>query len=168
MILAHRLWGPTIRSSRCRFAARLNSGVRPCFPHCRWQVPSGFGNLAHPRLLHLTRAMSGIGRHACTLRLRTGATPRKIRHAESASYGRGGSFWPRDLTVLALLAPGCQAKLSGKTCCTVLRKGWAVAGRAQVPGSGGLTSRSSRIRFVTQNTWQVKLAMCFASLRCSA
>ena len=47
-------------------------------------------------------------------------------------------------------------------------KGWAVARSARVPGSGGLTSRSSRSRFVTQTTWQVKLAMCFAPLRVSA
>jgi len=33
---------------------------------------------------------------------------------------------------------------------------------------GGLTMRSSRSRFVTQSTWQVELAMCFAPLRVSA
>ena len=149
-------------------AGRLNLGVRPCVPYCRWQGPSGFWHLAHPRLLHLARAMSGIGRHACTPRLWTGATLGKIRPAESASCGPRWEFLAARLDRPGSARAGCQATLSGKTCCTVRRRGWAVADRAQVPGSGGLTSRSSRIRFVTQNTWQVKLAMCFASLRCSA
>ena len=46
--------------------------------------------------------------------------------------------------------------------------GWAVARSGASSACGGLTSRSSRSRFVTQITWQVKLAMCFASLRVSA
>ena len=42
----------------------------------------------------------------------------------------------------------------------------AVLGEAV--GRRGLTMRSSRSRFVTQSTWQVQLAMCFAPLRVSA
>ena len=35
-------------------------------------------------------------------------------------------------------------------CCTVRLRGWVVALRAQVPGNGGLTSRSSRCRFAAR------------------
>ena len=35
-------------------------------------------------------------------------------------------------------------------CCTVRLRGWAAARRAQVPGNGGLTSRSSRCRFAAR------------------
>ena len=48
---------------------------------------------------------------------------------------------------------GCcklQPKLSGQTCCTVPRRGWVTAARVQVPGSGGLTSHSSRRRFAAR------------------
>lgn len=51
-------------------------------------------------------------------------------------------------------------------CCA--ERGWAGLSAPLQELRWCLTKRSSRIRFVTQNTWQVKLAMCFASLRCSA
>src|SRR5690606_9328112 len=35
-------------------------------------------------------------------------------------------------------------------CCTVRPRGWVAARRAQVPRSGGLTSRSSRCRFAAR------------------
>src|SRR5690606_30909554 len=35
-------------------------------------------------------------------------------------------------------------------CCTVRLRGWAAARRAQVPGNGGLASRSSRCRFAAR------------------
>src|SRR5690606_13411016 len=35
-------------------------------------------------------------------------------------------------------------------CCTVRLRGWVAALRAQVPGNGGLTSRSSRCRFAAR------------------
>src|SRR5690606_26207840 len=50
--------------------------------------------------------------------------------------------------------PGRSALDSGGLGCLVLAQ--------------GLTMSSSRSRFVTQSTWQVQLAMCFAPLRSSA
>ena len=58
--------GLTSRSSRCRFAARLNSGVRPCFPHCRYWVPGSLQRPAHPRRLHIARAVNGVGSQPCS------------------------------------------------------------------------------------------------------
>ena len=82
--------------------------------------------------------------------------------------GCGESSGPRRLQHHRFGLADSSLGLTGQTCCNVRLRGWVTAGQAQVLGSGGLTSRSSRIRFVPQNTWQVQLAMCFAALRCSA
>ena len=82
--------------------------------------------------------------------------------------GRSESSWPRESLVLASAPASASLRPFGQTCCTVRLRGWAVARSGASSACGGLTSRSSRSRFVTQTTWQVQLAMCFAPLRVSA
>ena len=81
---------------------------------------------------------------------------------------RSESSWPREPLVLASAPASASPRPFGQTCCTVRRRGWAVLRSGASSACGGLTSRSSRSRFVTQTTWQVELAMCFAPLRVSA
>ena len=116
---------------------------------------------SHARCRHRQSALQHLGFGQARLSARSDL-PHRLRPRCGETSG------PRELQHhpfgLADSSPG----LTGQTCCTVRLRGWVTAGQAQVLGSGGLTSRSSRIRFVPQNTWQVKLAMCFAALRCSA
>ena len=62
----------------------------------------------------------------------------------------GAGSWPRGPGVRASVAARASPKLLALTCCTVPRRGWVVAARLQVPGSGGLTSHSSRCRFAAR------------------
>ena len=71
--------GLTSRSSRCRFAARLNSGVRPCFPQCRSRVLGALQHLAHLRHLHFARAGAASAVTRGAPRLRTAATLAQVR-----------------------------------------------------------------------------------------
>ena len=82
--------------------------------------------------------------------------------------GRSESSWLRESSVLASAPANASLRPLGKTCCTVRLRGWAVARSGASLARGGLTSRSSRSRFVTQTTWQIQLAMWFAPLRVSA
>ena len=76
--------------------------------------------------------------------------------------------------LLLLAATSLRAVVAGSTAralaqlVVVLHLGFGCSMSRAGSGRGGLTSRSSRSRFVAQNTWQVKLAMCFAPLRVSA
>ena len=160
--------GLTIHSSRRRFAARLNSGVRPCSPH---RCSRGFGAMAyhaHSRRLlslhRLARAVSGIGKQFL-LHLGFGHTRPSARLDRPSRLRTGGSESSRPREPGLLVFGGSRITWSWPACCTVgvvfRLRGWAAAGRAQVPGSGGLTSRSSRCHIGAQTTWQTQLAMCF-------
>ena len=126
--------------------------------------------LSHPGGLRTARDATTTGRPAII----TATAP--LRHPAQLS-SRATSRLHRQLRANTALSP--TAPLPGlqepRLLAVVIRgmvriwtgttTGWAVSSAA---AGSGLTSRSSRIRFVTQNTWQVQLAMCFASLRCSA
>ena len=75
----------TSRPSRTRFAGRLNAGVRPGFPHGCCQLQGGSLHPACPSRLHLARAVQASAGGLAAPRLRTDATLRKIRPAESTS-----------------------------------------------------------------------------------
>ena len=116
---------------------------------------------SHARCRHRESALQQLGFGQARLSARFDR-PSRLR------TGRSESSWPRESVVPALAPASASLRPFGQTCCTVRRRGWAVARSGASSGCGGLTSRSSRSRFVTQITWQVKLAMCFAPLRVSA
>src|SRR5690606_13805025 len=136
--------GLTIHSSRTRFAGRLNSGVRPCFPHCCWQVPGTLQRLAYPQRSHLARAVQASVISPATRRLRTGATFARFERPSRLRTGRDESSWPREPLVPAWASASASLRPFGQTCCTVRRRGWAVASSGASSACGGLTSRSSR------------------------
>src|SRR5690606_38854283 len=113
------------------------------------------------RCLLLARAVRASVAGPDAPRLRIGAAFAQVRSSWIGLVlvsGAGSS--PRGLRAPA---PLLQARPSFRQVAVMFAQGLG-----QVPGSGGLTSRSSRNRFVTQTTWQVNLAMCFAPLRVSA
>ncbi len=163
-----RAQGLTIHSSRHRFAARLNSGVRPCFPHCCRKGTGPGRSLRSSAAVRTSHARDSYRQLACgisasdrrdspqgwTYRVGFGAGAVKVlgRAPQQRGFVRGSG----------------TANLLGHTWCTVRRRGWTAARSDAGSRCGGLTMRSSRSRFVTQSTWQVQLAMCFAPLRVSA
>src|SRR5690606_24691961 len=75
---------------------------------------------------------------------------RKYDHPESASCGLAVWVLGRASRQSGSGRGKFRPKLSAQTCCTVPRRGWVTAARVQVPGSGGLTSHSSRRRFAAR------------------
>ena len=68
---------------------------------------------------------------------------------------------------VAVIWPG-EAPPATEFLLSVLCGGHSNDHRLLASRGGGLTMRSSRSRFVTQSTWHIQLAMCFAPLRVSA
>src|SRR5690606_30229236 len=116
---------------------------------------------SHARCTHRQSALQQLGFGHVRLSARFD-WPSRLRK------GRSESSWPHESLVLASTPTYASLRPIGKTCCNVRLGGWAVARPGASSARGGLTSRSSRSRFVTQTTRQVELAMCFAPLRVSA
>ena len=75
----------TRRLSKDALTRAAYLSVRPCFPHCCCQLQGGSLHPACPSRLHLARAVQASAGGLAAPRLRTDATLRKIRPAESTS-----------------------------------------------------------------------------------
>ena len=119
--------GLTSRSSRCRFAARLNSGVRPCFPHrCRKGTGQG-RSLPSSAAVGTSHARDSYRQLAC------GISASDRRDSLQGSTSRVG-FGAGAVKVLGraprqrgFVRGSGTANLLGQTWCTVRRRGWAAA-----------------------------------------
>jgi hypothetical protein len=184
-------WGTqclTMRSSRCRFAARLNLGVRPHVTH-----PD---SSKHRSRSHAWRARGRCLHVAPVLRPAHGSPLATRQQPDRSNFGqctptllllrsrrrlRRPVLWLPSrcperlrLALRPLNAPGSVAVVAHRGRATTAVVFGAGVGPKQskqhwvARASCGLTSRSSRRRFGAQTTWQVQLAMCFAPLRSAA
>ena len=152
------------------YAARLNSSVRPHKATQQWvcrsvAVPAS-ASIFVLRAVH-RRAMKVQGR---ILRLRPPPGQGYCGPVTSAS-GRAGGWRPRSGTIQRSLRPASRRAVHGRADRFVRLRPPPERGYCRpdhLVACCGLTIRSSRRCFVTQSTWQVQLAMCFAPLRSAA
>ena len=120
--------GLTSHSSRCRFAARLNSGVRPCFPHCwrdgSWSARSlrssaGFG-ASHAQERHRRSLVTHLGFGQAKLRL-------KYDHPESVSGGLAVRVLGRAVRAIRLRPRQVPAQAVGPDLLYCSARGWVAS-----------------------------------------
>ena len=138
--------GLTSRSSRCRFAARLNSGVRPLV---RGSVVAGFRAdcgivlicgvcTSYAREQHRQSLVTCFGFGQAQLR-------HKYDHPESASWWLAVRILGRASRATRLRPQQAPAQAVGPDLLYCSARGWVA-----VLGIGGLTSHSSRCRFAAR------------------